>query len=138
MKIEIEIPPERVMQLFASAIEGGDPVTTASKGGWCNGIDLKAASFPLGGTVDLGALWWDTPEYFADGVALTIEVLEIDDETTGHVSEHTVTTPDIVRGLTVMAKQFPHLFAGVLDGDIDAACADVFLQSMLFGEERYA
>lgn len=140
MEIKLEISSMRIMQLFASAIEGGDPVTTASKGGWCSGIDLRGADWPMGeGPADAGTkAWWSDPEYFADSVHLDIEIIEVDDETTGHETKHTVKNADIARGLTVMAGKFPHLFAEVLNDDIDAPCADIFLQCMLFGEEKYA
>jgi hypothetical protein len=142
MKIEIEITPAQVMQLWSSAIEGGDPVTVAAKGGWCDGIELKGASFPADNIPRDGvdpAVWWDKPKFFESGVTLTIEIIEVDDETTGHETKHSVTNADISRGLAVMASKFPNIFAQVLDPmQIDAPCADIFLQCMLFGDEKYA
>ena len=138
MEIKISISADRIANLFTSAIESGDPVTTASRGGWCNGIDLKAADFPLGSGPSTQGLWWADPAFFADGVNLTIEVVEVDDEVTGHETTHTITNADIARGFSVLASKFPETFGLILEGDSDAPAADLFLQSMLFGEEKYA
>jgi hypothetical protein len=141
MNITLEIPNARIMQLFWSAIEGGDPVTTAQRGGWCNSINLTASSFALGSTLpqpEKATSWYALPEFFADGVILNIEVIEVDDETTGHETTHKVTNADFARGLSVMATEFPSIFGQIMEDQIDAPCADIFLQCMLFGEEKYA
>jgi len=39
--VKIDIPNSVIADMFCSAIESGDPVTTASRGGWCAGINLK-------------------------------------------------------------------------------------------------
>lgn len=135
MKITIEVPADRIAQLWSSAIEGGDPVTNASKGGWCNGIDLVSSD---GFTVPEGAYWYVLEGVFGDGVFPVVEIVEVDDETTGHETTHKVRKADMERGLTVMATKFPSLFAQILEDDIDAPCADIFLQCALFGDEKYA
>lgn len=137
MQVTIDIPADRVAQLVTSAIEGGDPVTTASKGGWCSGINLTGMSFPLGEVETVPTYWWSMKSLFVTAMP-TIEIIEVDDETTGHETKHTVVAADVARGLAVMAVKFPHQFAMILEDDTDAPCADAFLQSMLFGEERYA
>lgn len=38
MHIKLEISAERIANMMISAMESGDPVTTAAKGGWCWGI----------------------------------------------------------------------------------------------------
>jgi hypothetical protein len=37
-----------------------------------------------------------------------------------------------------MAAKFPHQFAMVVADDTDAPCADALLQSLCFGDEKYA
>lgn len=138
MQIKIEIPADRIAQLFASAIEGGDPVTTARKGGWCNGINLTGMSFPLGKDEPVPDYWYTLKGLF-DTAKPTLEIIEVDDETTGHETKHeAIGMMEVERGLTVMATKFPHLFYQIMEDNIDSPCADIFLQCMIFGEEKYA
>lgn len=135
MRITIDISAERIAQLFAAAIEGGDPVTTASRGGWCVSIDLVSSE---GFAVPDGAWWYTLPAVFGEDVFPAISIVELDDETTGHETTHEVRKANIERGLAVMAAKFPSQFAQILEDNIDAPAADLFLQSVLFGEEKYA
>lgn len=128
MKIELEIPSDRIANMMISAIESGDPVTTAARGGWCNGIN--SLSGPRSG------LWYAEPSFWEG--RFSVEIIEVDDETTGHETKHRIGPKDVKRGLEVMAKVFPHQFGQVMRDDTDAPCADAFLQSMLFGDEKYA
>jgi hypothetical protein len=144
MKIELEISPETITNMMISAIESGDPVTTASKGGWCMGIfwETRAASPPKG-------IWYaDTAFWDGD---FKVEILEVADEdaydrdededaniASGALKLHTVRKAQFRSGLAVMAEKFPHQFGQVISGDTDAPCADAFLQSVLFGDEKYA
>jgi hypothetical protein len=120
-------------------MESGDPVTTAARGGWCDAINLVEVDgkplksirsrFPNGN-------WYaDANLYNGDFV---IEVVEVDDETTGHKTTHTVRRDDMVIGLQWMAIKYPHSFKQVIQDNTDAPCADIFLQCTLFGEEKYA
>ena len=129
-KITIEISSEKIAHLFTSAIEGGDPVTTASRGGWCAGINWASPQ-----PVPTGA-WWADPANWESIPPL--KIIEVDDETTGHTTTHRVNGIRVRDGLAKMASVFPHRFAQILSDEIDAPCADAFLQSMLFGEEKYA
>lgn len=144
MKIQLEIPTERITQLMCSAIEGGDPVTTASKGGWCWGIYWHTwkATPPAG--------CWYADKSFWDG-QFRLQIMEVADENiydrgaseaanikTGALKLHTVTDKEFAKGLAVMAEKFPHQFGQVMQDNIDAPCADAFLQAMLFGKEKYA
>jgi hypothetical protein len=140
MQVTVEVKSETLANLFVSAIESGDPVTTARKGGWCNGINTtdklanefrvrelgKSARFP----------WYANPKFF-DHPGLSIEIIEVDDESTGHETKHTLKKLDIVRGLQAMAKECPSQFGMVLEGETDAPCADCFLQCVVFGELKY-
>ena len=130
MDIKITIEAEKLVNLFSSAIEGGDPVTTASKGGWCAGIYNKKRKRSL------DVYWYADAATFADG--FLFDVVEVDDETTGHKTTHRIHQGHVRHGLTVMATKFPRQFAQILGDNIDAPCADIFLQCVLFGEEKYA
>ena len=46
----------------------------------------------------------------------------------------TVNRTRILKGLKLMANNHPIWFAAVLKGDIDAVCADLFLQLVIYGE----
>lgn len=131
ISVTIQIPTDTIVQLFSSAIEGGDPVTTASRGGWCAGIYWKSHKHkqPVGD-------WYGKDETFSGD--FKIEIAEVVDERTGKLKRWKIGPADVAVGLQVMANKFPCRFSAVMTGDIDAPCADVFLQSMLFGEEKYA
>lgn len=132
MKIEIDISAEHLANLFTTAIESGDPVTTARRGGWCDGIywNSKAATPPR------GDFWYADPNNFKRHFHL--EIVEVDDEATGHKTSHTVNRQHIKNGLTIMAHKYAGYFAQIIRDDIDAPCADIFLQCVLFNEEKYA
>lgn len=134
MKIEIEIPNERIMPLFWSFAESTDPVTR----GWCGGINLKAVSWPLSNVPDPlpeREGWYSKPEFFAEGVQITVEVIEdYDDKKVPHAIQAT----DMARGLGIMAMRFPSQFNQIAEDNIDAPCADLFIQCVLFGDEKYA
>lgn len=130
MKVEIEVPDAIIVNMMTSFIESGDPVTCARKGGWC------VAVFNKSNKRTKADWWYSDPNYFTS--AFKFEVVELDDETTGHETRHTVHEGDMTRGLAVMAQKFPHIFRQVLEDDTDAPCADIFMQCILFGEEKYA
>lgn len=130
MKITLEIPDDRIINMMISAIDSGDPVTSAHKGGWCSGIGY------VGKFKETGENWYADPAFYARRFKL--EIIEVDDETTGHETKHHVMRSDMIRGLGVMARKFPHIFSQVLEDNTDAPCADIFLQCILFGEEKYA
>lgn len=134
-KVTTEIPTDRIVNLMITAIESGDPVTFASKGGWCDGIywHSRRATPLMAGTDP----WYARPLVY-DAKDFQIEVVEVDDETTGHKTGHIVRRENILAGLKTMAEKFPNYFAQILEDNIDAPCADIFLQSVCFGEERYA
>ena len=144
MKIELEIPADRIANLMISAMESGDPVTTASKGGWCWGIycGTIAGGPPAG-------IWYAEPAFWEKN--FQIQIVEVADEDiydrgldmegnikSGCLKVHTIHLQDFKRGLEAMAGKFPHAFAQIMTDDTDAPCADAFLQSVLFGDEKYA
>jgi hypothetical protein len=133
IEINVQVPVDRIANMMVSAMESGDPVTTAARGGWCSAINLlKGGRGPKGGV----GCWYADPKLYAG--YFEIEVIEVDDENTGHETKHKVCPADLLRGLSVMAAKFPRAFAQVLADDTDAPCADAFLQSIVFGEEKYA
>lgn len=129
MKISFDIPAERIANMMISAMESGDPVTTAARGGWCVSIDL------IGKYTGKG-WWYADPTIYEAGHRM--KIVELDDEATGHKTVHVIGKPQIIKGLETMAQKFPRAFAQILADDTDAPCADLFLQSVLFGEEKYA
>jgi hypothetical protein len=130
--ITTEISSRRIADLFVTAIESGDPVTTASRGGWCDGIYYRTKQ-----TKPPKGLWYDNPAFF-DAPDFQVEIVEVDDETTGHTTGHIITRTNLLNGLKVLADKFPQVFADVVDDNVDAATADIFLQCVCFGEEKYA
>lgn len=134
MDITITIPSDRIANLFSTAIESGDSVTTASRGGWCNGVFWKSRDLP-DEKLPKGLWYAEAATYEQD---FEFQVIEIDDETTGHETFHRVTRSDVERALRSLAQDLPDIFGQILNDDIDAPCADLFLQWLLFGEERYA
>jgi hypothetical protein len=145
MKITIEISADRIANLMCSAIESGDPVTTAAKGGWCSGIyyRTKAHEPPKG--------YWYVDPAFYESSQFQIEIHEVADENifdvhapdetnlaSGALKIHTIRRKDLMKGLAAMAEKFPRQFAQILKDDTDAPCADAFLQAVVFGEEKYA
>jgi hypothetical protein len=166
MKIELEIPADRIANMIISAIESGDPVTTASKGGWCWGVFYKARDAEPPKTN--GVHWYAMPEFY-DNDGLQIEIIEVADENafqwfyddgsacealfgagadwdvttsknlaSGALKSHIINRAKLEAGLTAMALIFPHQFSQVIEDNTDAPCADAFLQAILFGEEKYA
>jgi len=145
MKIEIDITPHMIADLMTSAIESGDPVTTYRKGGWCSGIYYRAkdAEPPEG-------FWYSEAKTYA-APDFQIAVHEVADESEydpdepdeaniakGALVIHTITADKFRHGLIVMAQRFPHHFADAIRGHGDAATADILLQAICFGEEKYA
>lgn len=139
MKISLDIPAATIASLMSSAIEGGDPVTTSAKGGWCAGIYLRGLW--LKRFAELDDVWYSDPKLYASD-EFTVEVVEVIDESkraTGrNLKRHRCNAKSFAKGFAVMAKVFPHAFSQVLEDNMDAPCADAFLQAMLFGEEKYA
>lgn len=134
MDITISIPSERIADLLSTAIECGDPVTQ----GWCGGVKLKsytANRFPI----DTKGTWYETPELFEDK-NLELIVTEFTDESVedGAPKDHSIGLDQINRGFVLMAEKYGRHLADILTENSDAATADIFLQLVVLGEERYA
>src|SRR5262249_27528290 len=128
-----QITGKQIANLMCSAIESGDPVTTASKGGWCAGIFYKTKRHTPPG----GCWYYDKPDWY-ESDDFQIEIHEVDDERTGHITRHTVRRAELVKGLEAMMRAFPDQFGQIMRDDTDAPCADALLQSICFGKEKYA
>lgn len=122
MKIEIEIRPDQIATMMVSAIESGDPVTQ----GWC--IDIRTE----GGK----ALWYADPDFYKG--TFLMEIVEYDEDTGNEVKTHLVGDFAFAAGLKAMAERYPRQFGQIMRNDTDAPCADLFLQCVCFGEEKYA
>lgn len=147
MKIELEIPAEIIANMMTSAIESGDPVTTGIKGGWCDGIYWLNARHQR--VTTRGEPWYAEKTIYEGRFLL--EIAEIVDEAKFHPNKrqaanikagavvlHKVDARQFKRGFEIMARTFPDHFAQVMADNTDAPCADIFLQCVLFGEEKYA
>ena len=135
MQITTDVPAQWIADLFITAIESGDPVTTGFKGGWCDGIFWQSRNeTPPKTTEDP---WYAAPALY-ERSDFKLEIVEIDDETTGHKTSHFIGADELQLGLRTMAAKFPHLFSQIIKEEIDSDCADIFLQCVCFGEEKYA
>lgn len=129
MKIEIEVTPEQLAQLFATFIESSDPVTSA----WCPKVRPWHAE-AWGGNDYAAADFWSGK--------FAIRVFEYDESAAARkkraTTEHVVNDTRVAAGLAVMAARYGHLFQRIHADNIDQPCADIFMQCVLFGEEKYA
>lgn len=149
MKVELNIPAATIANMMCSAIESGDPVTHARKGGWCAGIYWQAKGADLPEGLREGNWYFDHPEIY-EKINTTLEIHEViddgydparsDDENVeaGVLMIHQIGRFEMAKGLAVMATKYPRIFKQVIEDDTDAPCADIFLQCTLFGEEKYA
>lgn len=135
MKITIDITSQQIADLMITAIESGDPVTTASRGGWCAGIYWESREDVPPESNEDGPWYAQQETWKGDFV---VEVIEVDDEVTGHETSHKIGQKEMAAGLTVMATKHPNVFKDILEDNVNASTADMFLQCVCFGEERYA
>lgn len=141
MQITTEVKSDVIANMMISAIESGDPVTTAARGGWCSGINVSEElehefAFYERPQSKSKYPWYANPKFYESSKAV-IEIIEVDDETTGHETTHKITPADMQRGIALMAKVCPEHFAYIVNDDTDAPCADSFLQCTVFGELKY-
>ena len=78
MQIEISVPEAVIANMITSAIESGDPVTTASKGGWCNGIDLKGGE-KIAKQFEADGPWWSCADLYKNPRCV-LKIAEVVDE----------------------------------------------------------
>jgi hypothetical protein len=146
--VTTEIPSRRIADLFVTAIESGDPVTCAARGGWCYGVywQSKGVDPRISDTV-----WYDDPAtYERDDFQL--EIWEVADENAyvrgagdkanienGALKVHKIGKEQIAAGLTKLAasKDYGHHYADIINENDDASTADTFLQFVVLGEVVY-
>lgn len=107
MKLTLEIPDHRIVDLFISACEGGSNY-------WCKELT------PLG----KGGAY----EAMLGGFTL------IDGESG---KSHKVSKQDIKKALELFKEKVPHQFGAFMSEDDDAATGDCFLQLCVFGDVIY-
>lgn len=132
MQITVNVKLETIRDLFVSAIESDDPVTTASRGGWCAGFywRTKESEPPRG-------LWYnDKPGWYGSS-AFQMQIDEVSDERKGTIKSHIIRGRHLRAGLAALAVHHPGAFANVLKGETDAADADSFAQCVTFGKLVY-
>lgn len=130
MEVRVTVPCTTIANLMCSFVESGDPVTR----GWCGGIfhrDEDAEPPP-------GAWYYENPVMY-ELADLALKVVETggDDDEDKHVVHH-VDVRRMRKGFRILAEKFPSRFGQVLTGDTDREIADLWMQCVLFGEERYA
>lgn len=122
VKVEYEITGQQIADLMTTAIEQGYD--------WFGYVSLLK-----GATEAKENTWYADPKLW-DG-DFQIEVEELDDD--GYVVEsHVIDTEKFQKGLQVLADQFPKVFANITGDNHDANTADMMLQCICFGEEKYA
>src|SRR5689334_23544578 len=119
INITYELPSKRLADLMTTAIESGDPVTTARKGGWCAGIYWQnVETDPPDNTTEPGFPWYADPKLY-ERADFTIEVHEVEDETIWDgslkgIKVHRIDLEAIGRGLALMAQKAPKHFNDIM------------------------
>ena len=130
MKIEINIPSNRIADLMSSAIESGQSVY------WCDGIFWKSRKHKPPHKRGCADPWYACCATYADP-NLVLEIIE-HGETEHHSISHFVKLADFKKAFLLMAEKFPQHFGDFMNENDDALTADLFLQLLALGEERYA
>jgi hypothetical protein len=120
--ISIPILEERISDLLCNALEGGSNYWY-----W-----IKSYNYPDKQTKEslkLGFPHIDLP--FAEGGSLTIQDRE------GDMPDKILDRKAMMKGLSIMAKDYPHHFGDFMTENDDATTGDVFLQCALYGEVIY-
>lgn len=129
MKIatEVEITPQRIADLMVTACEFND--ATAS---WCSDF---LPYFKTKAEACKERPWYSDP-WFWEG-EFTVIVSEIEGDN-GERVDHTVGNAEFEKGFQILAKKYPHHFNDIVEENYDALTADLLLQCIVFGEEKYA
>ena len=151
MKVEIEMPEERIQDLLCNALEGGSnywyfiekyhypnkcpvcgrvthcPICSSGK----NGKAHKLVDTIPQTKESLGIEFTHLELPFKGGF---IEFSDLEDEEAEHKN---LTLEAIQRGVKIMAEKYPRHFGDWIGENDDATTGDVFLQCCLFGETIY-
>ena len=126
MKIDIDVPDEKIAYALCSAFEGGINYWAKRYETHCG--DVTTAAKPWGDEY--------TPYYvsfpFTPGASVSIEVEE------GDKKPRLLTRESLAAGLKVMAEKYPKHFGDLLsESNQDATTGDVLVQCAVFGEIVY-
>lgn len=124
-EITIKILDATVMDVLASAFEGGNP------NHWIESVEEgKEPTEPKPeGEYCHWSQWWPV----ADGSVIVKE----SDPDTGQSEDHELDRKAIKKGLRLMAQGSPVRFGEIVTGTFDAETADLFLQYCLLGKIVY-
>jgi hypothetical protein len=130
LKIVINLPPQRFADLLCSFVEGNDPVSQ-----WCTDVALKSS---VGATPGIDRHWYAEGKTFEG--TFVFQVTELVDERSGELKEHLISQDDVLKGFEKIAanEDYAHHFGNLLSDNEDAATADIIMQFIVFGEEKYA
>lgn len=131
MKIEIDIPAQRIADLMVTALECND-MTAA----WCAGVHLIE---PARHTLK-DSPWYSDPALYKQ--PFKIEVKEVINECApwegDNIKTHVVTQAEFASAMTLWAKgDYAHHLADFIAENEDAVTADVFLQLVALKEVVY-
>jgi hypothetical protein len=130
------VSEERIKSMLCCAFEGGSRH-------WIESYDYKYADgvkredFKEGGRLNNpnpGDEYWHPTQLVPlhEGCAIIIKVSDEDDK-----KKYKLDRKTLEKGLQVFASKYPRLFNEMMEENDDANTGDVFLQTCLFGEERY-
>ena len=136
LDVKFKIHPQRLADIVTTMVESG------CSHYWCSGIWLpgkakNGANFPrsLAAREDegeFGQWWYASPAFFSlPGFAFIVKDNEED-------KEHLVTRAAFLNGLATFARERTVHFADFVCENEDGGTADLLLQFILFGDERYA
>ena len=124
------ITPQRIADMMTAAIEGNYMVRS-----WCTGVYWKSKDTT---PPDFGkdGPWYANAKTY-DG-EFEIAIHEADgDEADGGEKVHRLTRAEFEKGLALLAQKAPEHFADIVNDEEDGATADIMLQFIALGEERY-
>jgi hypothetical protein len=128
MKVQTEIPAQRIADLMITAVEGNWMTRS-----WCNGIYKDEA-------VDTEEEpWYSDPKFWAGEFTITVDEIVDEGEPPEHqnLKRHVCTQETFAKGFEIMAQKYGRHFGDFMNENEDAITADVFLQCVALGEVVY-
>jgi len=122
LKVELEMPEQRIQDLLCNALEGGSNY-------W---YVIKDKRYPEGQTKESLGIEFEHIELPLKGGTLVIGDFEAEGDEDKELNREA-----IEKGLKVMAEKYPRHFGDWMAENDDAITGDVFLQCCLFGEVVY-
>lgn len=133
LKIEIEMPMERIVNCIVGFIENGYSP-------WANRFvhdDKPETITAINETVGDKTIWYAREGFWEKGgsAMLTYDRATDDEGTFG--GSMSISMTDFERGLKAMAQHAPRHMADLVNENDDAVTHDVFMQMVVFGEIIY-